>query len=464
MPTISQPQQAQPGLKRVLGLQALVLYGIVLIQPTAPMPLYGVVCQQAKGHVVTTILSGMIAMLFTAISYGRMAQAYPSAGSAYTYVGRELHPSLGYLTGWAMIFDYILNPIICVIWCSKAALNFLPQVPYGFWIVCFALLFTGLNLRGIEASARTNQYLAIGLGIVIVLFFAAAAHYLWLGHTLSPQSLIRPFYDPATFSWPAVSTATSVAVLTYIGFDGISTLSEEAHNPRRNILLATVLTCVVTGFLAASQVYAAQLVWPTYNDLPDVDTAFVHVAGRAGGRILFAIVNFSLLVATIGSGTGAHLAAGRLLYGMGRDNAIPTRFFGTVDPRTRIPRNNIILVGALALLGACLVSFELGAELLNFGALVGFMGVNLSALVHYFVRAPRKSLWNLVLPLLGFVVCAYIWWSLRTPAKIAGFVWLITGVVYGAWHTKGFTTQIQFAAPVEEAPLLTANSKANVPK
>ncbi len=417
------------------------------------MPLYGVVCQQAKGHVVTTILIGMVAMLFTAISYGRMARVYPSAGSAYTYVGRELHPALGYLTGWAMIFDYVLNPIICVIWCSKAAMNFFPHVPYPIWAVGFAILFTGLNLRGIEASARTNQWLTVGLSVVIILFFAAAIHYLFgLAPGLTPANLLRPFYDPATFSWASVSTGTSIAVLTYIGFDGISTLSEEAHNPRRNILLATVLTCLVTGVLAATQVYAAQLVWPSYNDLPDIDTAFVHIAGRAGGPILFSIVNFALLVATVGSGTGAHLAAGRLLYGMGRDNAIPTRFFGSLDPRTRIPRNNILLVGGLALIGAFVVDYQLGAELLNFGAFIGFMGVNLSAFVRYFMRAQQKTAMALLLPLLGFGICLYIWLSLRTPAKIAGLVWLATGLAYGAWKTRGFTHQLAFATPEEKEP------------
>jgi putrescine importer len=444
-------QQVQPELKRVLGLKALVLYGIVLIQPTAPMPLYGIVCQQAKGHVVTTILIGMIAMLFTAISYGRMAKVYPSAGSAYTYVGRELSPSLGYLTGWMMIFDYVLNPIICVIWCSKAALNFLPHVPYPAWACFFALLFTGLNLRGIEASARTNLWVTMGLGLVIVLFFAAVIHFLRRLPPMTSESFLHPFYDPATFSWTSVSTGTSIAVLTYIGFDGISTLSEEARDPRRNIPLATVLTCLVTGLLAASQVYAAQLVWPSYDDLPDIDTAFVHIAGRAGGPGLFFLVNLALLVATIGSGTGAHLAAGRLLYGMGRDNAIPKRFFGTVDTRTRIPRNNILLVGGLALLGAFVVDFQLGAELLNFGAFIGFMGVNLAAFARYYLRSRQKNLLDLALPLLGFVICLYIWLSLRTPAKVAGFAWLAAGLTYGAWKTGGFTRNVQFAAPEERA-------------
>src|SRR5437870_8660624 len=151
------PQQ----LRRTLTLWHLIIYGIIVVQPVAPMPSFGVITQEARGHAVTCILVAMVAMLLTAFSYGRMARAYPSAGSAYTYVGRELHPALGYVTGWAMIFDYVLNPTICVIWCSKAALNFLPHVPYPAWAFIFALLFTGLNLRGIEASARTNEWMTV---------------------------------------------------------------------------------------------------------------------------------------------------------------------------------------------------------------------------------------------------------------------------------------------------------------
>jgi putrescine importer len=427
-----------PGLRRALGLRELVIYGMVLIQPTAPMPLFGVVSQEARGHVVTTILIGMMAMLFTAISYGRMARCYPSAGSAYTYVGKEVHPAMGYLTGWSMIVDYVLNPIICVIWCSKAALNFGPQIPYAAWAIFFAILFTALNLRGIQSSARTNQWIAGGLTAVVVVFLAAACRYLWLDPPGSPGAWLRPFYDPQTFSWQAVSTGTSIAVLTYIGFDGISTLSEEAHNPRRNILLATVLTCLITGILASIQVYMAQMVHPQPNGFPDVDTAFVHVAGIAGGPWLFAIVNLALLIATVGSGSGAHLGAARLLYGMGRDNAIPRRFFSAIHPKTQIPRNNVLLVGAVALCGAFLLNYQLGAELLNFGAFVGFMGVNLAAFLHYYVRSEKKRLSYAIPPLLGFIICLYIWLNLRTYAKLMGFAWLGAGLLYGAWKTRGF--------------------------
>jgi amino acid transporter len=438
----------RPGLVRVLGLWSLVVYGIVLIQPTAPMSPFGVVSEKAQGHVVTTILIGMVAMLFTAISYGRMAAVYPSAGSAYAYVGHTIHPSLGYVTGWSMLFDYVMNPIICVIWCSKAAANFLP-LPFAVWATFFACLFTFLNLQGIKTSARTNVVIAGGLGLVILLFLAAAFRYL-SGVDLTPAALARPFYDPATFSWDKVSTGTSLAVLTYIGFDGISTLSEEAKNPRRNILLATVLVCLFTGIVGSLQVYLAQLIWPDWSSYPDVDTAFVHVAGRAGGPILFGILNLSLLVANVGSGMGAHLGASRLLYGMGRDDAIPRRFFGAVNPRTHVPANNVILVGAIALAGAFTVSYGLGAELLNFGAFIAFMGVNLSALIHYWWRAEKKTALNLLPPLLGFLICGYLWWSLSWPARLAGFAWLATGVLYGAWKTQGFRKPIEFREANDE--------------
>jgi amino acid transporter len=434
---------SNPGLKRVLGLSSLVLYGIILIQPTAPMPLFGAAASLAKGHVVTTILIGMVGMLFTAISYGRMANAYPSAGSAYTYVSREIHPALGYFVGWGMIFDYVMNPIICVIWVSKAAMNLIPEIPFSFYAVAFTILFTGMNLRGIEASSRTNSFIAAGLGVVIILFLGAAARYLFLNPPAGIADWTRPFYDPQTFSFSAVSAGASLAVLTYIGFDGISTLSEEVHNPRRNILLASVLVCIITGTLASIQVYAAQLVWPG-TTFPDQDTAFCYVAGKAGGLWLFHAVNLALLVATIGSGSGAQLGAGRLLYGMGRDNAIPAKFFGVVNPRTQVPSNNIILVGILTLFGAFLLTYPIGAQLLNFGALIAFMGVNASSFVRYFIRNERKTFGHLIVPFLGFSICLYLWFSLGISAKIVGISWLIAGVLYGGYRTSWFRKPIKF--------------------
>ena len=438
-----------PRLRRALTLWDLIVYGIVLIQPVAPMGIFGVVSLEARGHVVTTILIGMGAMLLTAVSYGRMARVYPSAGSAFTYVGRELNGGLGYVTGWSMVMDYVLNPIICTIWCSKAAMNVLPGIPYPAWVALFACLFTALNLRGVKASARTNEILAAAMFVVLVLFLGSAVRYL-LGVHLGRRELVLPFYNPETFSLPVVLTGASIASLTYIGFDGISTLSEEVENPRRNIMLATVLTCLIIGVLASIQVYVAQLVWGDWKGFPDVDTAFVYVAGKAGGVIMFQLLNITLLVANFGSGTGSHLGAARLLYGMGREDALPRSFFGAIDPKRNIPRNNVLLVGALALGGGLALTYQLGAEMLNFGAFIAFMGVNLAAFTHYWVRAEHRRTQDFLLPLLGFLICLYLWLSLRWPAKVAGGIWLGAGVLYGAIKTRGFRRNlVSFELPPE---------------
>jgi amino acid transporter len=389
-------------------------------------------------------------MLFTAISYGRMARAYPSAGSAFTYVGREINPALGYITGWSMVMDYMLNPIICIVWVSQQAHVFAPAIPYWAWAVVMALLFTGLNILGIRTSARINAGLAAAMGVVIAIFFVAAARFIY-GHSHAGAAFFtRPFYDPATFNAGAVLGGTSIAVLTYIGFDGISTLSEEAENPRRNILLATVLTCVAIGILSAFEVYAAQLAWPASQPFPDETTAFVYVAGRTWAP-LFAIVGFTLVVANFGSGMGAQLGAARLLFGMGRSNALPKKFFGAIEPKRRVPRNNVVFVGAVSLIGAFLLDYDLGAQMLNFGALIAFMGVNLAALVRYYVREKQKRLRNLLPPVLGFAVCLLLWLNLSRTAQIAGGAWMAAGIAYGAWKTRGFRGElVDFEIPAED--------------
>jgi amino acid transporter len=321
-------------------------------------------------------------------------------------------------------------------------MNFAGGVPYPAWVVFFAVLFTGLNLRGIQTSAKINAALAAGMGVVITIFFVMAARYIFHQPDLSSSFFTRPFYDPTLFNAKAVLGGTSIAVLTYIGFDGISTLSEEAENPRRNILLATVLTCLVIGILSAVEVYAAQLIWPASQPFPDVDTAFVHVAGRAAGPWLFAVINITLLVANMGSGLGAQLGAARLLYGMGRSSALPKSFFGKVSERTRVPANNVLFIGVVALIGAFTISYGLGAEMLNFGALIAFMGVNLAALLHYYVRAKERKITDLLMPGLGFLVCLLLWLNLSHPAKKWGTLWMLAGILFGAWKTKGFRTSL----------------------
>ncbi|HVN77648.1 MAG TPA: APC family permease [Terriglobia bacterium] len=440
-------------LRRVLKLHDLVIYGIILIQPVAALPLFGHANHISRGHAVTTILLAMVAMVCTAASYGRMASRYPLAGSAYTYVGKALHPHLGFLAGWAMFLDYLLVPLICAIYTSVATHHLFPAIPYTVWILFYAAGFTVLNLYGIKVTAGTNWVLLIVMSGVVFGFMAAAIHFVVTKGGAAGLLRLQPLYDPKTFSFDALWAGTALAALTYGGFDGLTTLSEEVENPRRNMLLAVVLTCLITGIWSGSQVYLAQLSWPEWQtfgktglgssaDMASLDTAILAVARRVGGAGLDAALACILVLASVGSGITGQAGAARLLYGMGRDGVLPRRFFGRLDRKHAEPVGNLLLIGALVLAGALSLNYEETARLINFGAFLAFMGVNLATLREFFSLGEEKTLMRvateLISPIIGFVICALIWWALPLRTHLVGGVWLAAGIIYLAVRTKGF--------------------------
>ena len=445
---MSDSTAAVPKLRRVLTLWDLVFYGIVLIQPIAPVPLYGVAQKLSNGHFATIILIAMFAMLITAVSYGRMAALYPAAGSAYTYVGRGLSPHLGFLAGWAMFLDYLLQPLINTIWISTALHErYVHAVPFFVWAAMIAGIITLLNLRGIRSSAVANKALLAVMSAVVLLFIALAVRFLLSARGVTGLFSIQPFYDPRTFDSHRIWSATSFAALTYIGFDGVTTLAEDVENPKRNVLLATVLVCLFTGLFGGLLVYLAQLVWPDWHAFPNLETAFMDVCRRVGGVYLFNGMGLILILAAFGSALTGGLGAARLLFGMGRDNVLPRRVFAYLSPGSSTPTYNILIIGALSFLGAVVLNYignayEHAGELLNFGAFLAFMGVNLATFWQFAVT-PREGyrrmiLADVLLPLIGFVFCALIWWNLNVLAKSIGGIWFAIGLAYLAITTQGF--------------------------
>lgn len=432
----------QPQFKRVLTLKDLIIYGIVFITPTAPYPVFGIVGSIAHGHVALTYLIGMVAMMLTALSYGRMAAAFPAAGSTYTFTQRGLSVHLGFFAGWSMFLDYLLIPLLSVIYVGLTLHRIVPSVPYGFWVILSAVLITAINLMGIKMTARANQVMLVAMLISVAGFIACAVAALMRGVGQGTLLSVKPFYDPEHFNLSAVMTGSSVAALSYIGFDGVTTLSEDVENPQRNVLIATVLVCFLSAVFNIVQVYLAQLVWPDFQVFRDIETAFLDVSQRVGGPLLFHYVTFVLLVAGLGSALGGQAGASRLLFGMGRDEVLPKEFFAYLHPKYNTPTYNVFLLGGFAAVAAFFINFQLAAELVNFGAFLGFICVNLAVINHFFLRGGKRRggefLNYLVAPALGFVFCLYIWASLRPIAMIVGFSWLAIGIVYAAILTKGF--------------------------
>jgi putrescine importer len=433
-----------PKLQRVLTLWDLVLYGIVLIMPIAPVPLFGLAQKLSNGHAVTTILIAMVAMTLTATSYGRMSALYPSAGSAYAYVGNGLNRHLGFLAGWAMFLDYLLVPLICTIYGALTVYRLVPQVPYPVWAFLFAAAMTAINLLGIRSTSRFNMVLLTIMMVVVTAFLVMAVRFLFGSEGWHGLFALEPFYSPATFHLPAIATATSLAALTYGGFDGVSTLAEDVENPRRNVLLATVIVCLFTGIFGGLQVYIAQRIWPDWHTFSNLETSFMDVAQRVGGTWLFQAFALILIIANLGAGLSAQAGLSRLLFGMGRDNVLPRGFFAHLGGKHQTPTYNIWFIGGLTFIGSLILNYERTAELINFGAFLAFMGVNLATFrQYYFLPQPghrRNVFYDAVVPLLGFLFCLAIFLSLQNSAKILGCVWLAAGLLYDGIKTKGFRT------------------------
>jgi putrescine importer len=431
-----------PRIKKVLTRADLILFGLVILTPTAPYPVYGIIQQVSKGHAALSYLAAMVAMLFTAVSYAKMATAFPSAGSTYTYVQQTLTPFVGFLAGWAMILDYFLIPLVSIIYASLTAARLLPSISYYFWAVLFTASITVINVRGIRIMARANTAMMAVMTGCAVLFIGLAAHYVVLrsgiGALLSVRSIIRP----ETFSLRPVMLGAAIATLSYIGFDAISTLAEDTVSPERDIGFSTILVCILQTVVCVLTVYLASLAWSNYNTFPNPDTAILDLGRRIGGTFMFGLLTFVLLVAGLASALTGQAGASRLLFAMGRDGVISRTIFSYVHPRYATPTRAIWAVSFVSLAGSLLIRFQIAVELLNFGAFAGFVLVNLSVIQHYYIRLKRRTggafVYNLLFPLAGALICGYVWMSLSGKAKIVGFLWLGAGAVYLALLSRFF--------------------------
>jgi putrescine importer len=432
--------QGSPKLKRVLGLWDLVYYGVILTSPIAVVPMFGEAQVLSHGHAIITLLAAMVAMTATAVSFGRMATVYPSTGSVYTYVSRAFDYRVGFVLGWAMFLEYLFQPLQNSLYAALTVQRFLPGVPFAV-LSAFAVGFMGLLCWfGIRTTARANEILLGLMALVMFVFLGEAIWFIFQHQHFQGFVSTLPFYDVRTFSVRAIAAGTALAATTYIGFDGVSILAEEVKNPRRNVILASVLVCVFTGLFASSQVFLAVRVWPDYRTLVNPETAFMDVARVVGGYGLFAAFGVVLVISSLACGLAGVLGAARLLYGMGRDNVLPAKIFGHLNPLRGNPTYNVAIVSAVAYFGTLTMQWERSIEILNFGALVAFMAVNL-AVVRQFgfsaeFRETRNILLDIVTPGLGFVFCLIILLGLQGSTLIAGVAWMAAAVVYVAFKFR----------------------------
>ena len=425
--------------KRVLTLKDLVIYGIAFMTPIAPAYIYGYAAQSTGGMLSLAYLIAMVAMMFSAYSYGRMAAAFPTSGSTYTYTQRAINPHLGFFAGWAMFMDYVLVPLIVFMVGASYANALIPSIPYWVWVLIIAGIITGVNILGIEMAAKTNQILVFFMGVVVVIFVIFCMKAIMGADGASALVSITPFFNSDTFVMTAIISGAAMACFSFLGFDSITTLSEEAVNPKDDIWKAAILACLIGGVIFIVQAYVAQLVWPDVNSFSSADTALFDIANVAGGALLATLYTVAIIVSTLTAGLTGQASASRLMFSMGRDEVLSKKFFTHLHPKYKTPVYNILLMCCISIVGAIFLPIDFVAELMNFGGLTGFMLVNLSVIVYYYFRKKEKKFVRyLLIPFLGFLICFYLFINLSPMTLKVGFIWLAIGFVYALITTNGF--------------------------
>lgn len=424
-------------LRRVLKVPSLVLFGLAYMVPLTVFTTFGPVDQITDGHVPGAYVLTLAAMMFTAISYGRMSRRYPVAGSAYTYTQQSFGGSVGFLAGWALLLDYILLPMINYLVIGLYLNEAFPAVPQAAWIIAAIVLVTGLNVLGIKSVARMNFVLVAAQAVFIVVFIALAVRFLSGG---ALPSLSAPFTD-ADASFGSLATGASVLCLSFLGFDAVSTLSEEARNPRKDIPRAILATTIAGGVIFIVLSYVASLVIPDWHSFSDVDTASLDVMKAVGGAAFTSFFTAAYIGGASASALASQASVARILYTMGRDKVLPKPFFGRLNRRFGSPANAAVLVGVISLV-ALFISLDIAASIISFGALVAFSCVNLSVIKSHAIDRRewrgRAMLTHIVLPVIGFALTVWLWTSLPRDSLIVGLCWAFVGACYLLWLTRLF--------------------------
>lgn len=427
-------------LKRSLGLWSVILFGLAYMTPMIVFGTFGTLSKISSG---TTSLSYLIAactIFLTAISYAHMSRIYPVAGSAYTYVSRSINANTGFLIGWILLLDYLFLPM--VIWLIGASYlsEAFPHIPDFVWILSFIIITTLINYIGVIFATRVNLILMIVQIAVLSIFVLLAIRYVVASQGVGGIFSVEPFFK-ANVPFSATIAASAIAAYSFLGFDAVSTMSEEVRDAKKTMPRAILWIAFLGGFIFIATSYFVQLAHPDIN-FKSVDAAGFEIAQKLGSDIFVAIFLATLIVAQFTSGLAAQSSVGRLLYAMGRDGVLPKKIFSRLHPKWHTPIFNLTIVGFVGLM-ALVMDISTSTSFINFGAFLAFISVNISVMVLYFKKHPAiinyGPIFGLVIPALAALCDFYLFSNLDRHALLLGVIWLCIGIAYLFVLTRCFT-------------------------
>ena len=430
-------------LKRSMSLTDVVVYGLIYMVPLATLPVFGIIYNFSGGMPALVYLVAAVAMFFSALSYKEMAKKFPIAGSVYSYVRIGLNRFVGFLAGWAILLDYLLLPALLSVFAAAAMVAVLPAIPAWVWIVLFVVLAAAINLRGIGLTARMNMAFLVIQLVVLAVFVVGALIAVAQGKA---AFTLDPIFQSAQFSWAIVFGAIPIAALSFIGFDAISTLNEEAKGGGAAVSKATMIVLFAITIIFVVQVYLAAIFVPTGTTFAVGDAtnnAFYNIAGDIVGSWFKVVITLtSALIAIFANSIASQATSSRLVFSMARDGQLP-RVFARVSARRQIPRNAMFLIAGLSLVIGIVGTSEqeLLTTLVTFGALTAYILLHVAVIAHFGVKLrSRRVFVHWVSPVLGILVLGYALWNANDNAKLIGVAWLLIGVaiaMYFHFSKKG---------------------------
>lgn len=434
----------QQSLKRVLTVRHLIWFGLSYLAPIGVFTQFGIMTGMTHGMTTLSYMVAIVVILFTAFSYAKLVSVFPVAGSAYTYVQRSVNPYVGFLTGWIMLLDYILLPMICILFLGLFLNQYCPVVPVWVWIIISVVGVCIINILGIEPTVTVNTwavFLQVGFSL---LFLFVVAKLIMEGGGAGTFFSWEAVYNAQEFQMDPFLLSVGILTIAFLGFDAVTTLAEETIQPKKNVGRALLLVALLAGSFFVLESYFCQIAWPSgWREIINPSTGFFEVSLQLQVDCMQSLYLWISNLASLTCAISAQAAVARILFGMGRDGVLPKKCFDYVHPRFKTPVYAILLVSVISLTAIAFIDSVVDAmALISFGALFGFIMVNIAVIFHFYLRGKKRSFGDviqyLLCPLIGAGLCLYFLFNLAPQTKIMGFAWLGLGVIYTAVTTNFF--------------------------
>ena len=428
-------------LKRALSLKDIVLYGMLFMVIIAPQSIYGEIQLASGGMTPLVYLVGAVAISFTALAYMQMSNRFPIAGSVYAYVQRGINPHFGFIAGWLILLDYLFVPALLYVMVAGWGVALIPQIPWFVWILIFVIFNTLVNIRGMEMTKGVDWIMFILETGILLVFVIIGLKFVLGGGGYGTLSA-APFYQAGKVDANFIASATSIACLSFLGFDGMSTLAEETIRPEKTVGKGILIALCGIAVVFVLQTYVAALIQPDWENI-DPATGFFDAAAAAGGeglRVVLLVIN--ILAVGIANTMAAQTATARMLYGMGRDGVIP-KIFAKIHPKYQTPFFGTLIVGVISCILPLVLTLSQLVRLVNFGALSSFIFLNVAVFIFFFIKEKRRNTFGdivkfLICPICGVAILLFVFSGFEKLTYIIGFSWLVIGVIIGAIKSKGY--------------------------